>query len=135
MREIEKTMIREIFSNAGQWKKSFSCRDSVECKGYNTFNYYLWENNIFSKDSTGIEFSFCGWSSQTTKNRLNAFLSSFWNEGTAPQIRQVNFNMVLKLKGKECKTDNSNFTFFKEYKIDESKRYRINFADSILREV
>ena len=64
MREIEKTMIREIFSNAGQWKKSFSCRDSVECK-----------------------------------------------------------------------TDNINFTFFKEYKIDTSKRYRINFVDSILREV
>ena len=122
MREIEKTIVREIEFNAGYWKKSFSCRDSVECKGYNTFNYYLWENNIFSKDSTGIEFSFCGWSSQTTKNRLNAFLFSFWNDRPSPKISQVNFNMVLKLKDKE-------------YKIDTSKRYRINYSDSVLKEV
>lgn len=122
MREIEKLMVREIEFNSGNWKKSFSCRDSVECKGYNTFDYYLWENKIFSKDSTGIEFSFCGWSSQTTKNRLNAFLFSFWNDRPSPQIKQVNFNMVLKLKDKE-------------YKIDTSKRYRINYADSVLKEV
>ena len=83
MREIVKTMFRELeFGHDNTMDKMFSVRDRIVKEGYNQYRYYLWGSNIFTKkaDNT-IEFSFCGYMTNTTKDRISAFM---WHETNFP---------------------------------------------------
>lgn len=79
-RVIEEKIIDRIHS----WKDgnySLSVRDRVEIKG-NRADYYLWLSPIVTiyKEIGGeisIDFSFCGYASQTTKERISELLWEF----------------------------------------------------------
>ena len=83
MRAIEKNIIQVIEelkdSNYMAWDNfSLTVRDSIY-KDRETIQYKLWNNIIFEynrKEST-YYFSFCGYSTYTTKSRLNAIFSYF----------------------------------------------------------
>ena len=78
MRAIEKNIIQvlEELKDADYmaWDNfSLSVRDSIY-KDWETIKYKLWNNTIFEynrKENT-YYFSFCGYSTNTTKSRLNA---------------------------------------------------------------
>ena len=57
---------------------SLSVRDSIY-KDRETIRYKLWNNTIFEYNRTenAYYFSFCGYSTNTTKSRLNAIFSYF----------------------------------------------------------
>ncbi len=76
MREIVKRMFSEIeFGHDNMIDKQFSIRDRIVREGYNQYRYYLWGSNIFTKKADGtIEFSFCGYMTDTTKNRIRDFM-------------------------------------------------------------
>jgi hypothetical protein len=84
MRVIEKNIISTIktFDDLGTSKnmtKALSCRDVVHSVNRKA-QARLWENPIFAMDfgnKSVVWFSFAGWSSNTTKSRLNALLSAF----------------------------------------------------------
>ena len=112
MREIVKTMFREIEFGSNIFDKMFSCRDRLKREGYNQYKYYLWGSNIFNKRADGkIEFSFCGYQTSTTKNRISDFL---WHEiNYHCTLRQKNYQMYLIIGDSKIK-------------IDSDKRYEIN---------
>lgn len=58
-------------------RKTFSVRDYVEVTE-KEINYYLWSSKIVSidKKTKNMCFSFCGYMTNTTKARINAFLSA-----------------------------------------------------------
>ena len=109
-----------IISKIENWKDgvySLSCRDRVEVKG-NRADYFLWDSPIVTvyKETDGkitIEFSFCNWSSQTTKQRISEILFHFLH----CFIFRKNWIHYLKM-GNEY------------YKINESRLYTIK--DNIL---
>lgn len=76
MREIVKRMFSEIeFGHDNMIDKQFSIRDRIVREGYNQYRYYLWGSNIFTKKADGtIEFSFCGYMTNTTKDRIHDFM-------------------------------------------------------------
>ena len=77
MRNIEEKIIQALRGWNGEGLKNLSCRDSVKVDG-NTRKYYLWNSLLFWNDSENIYyFSGRGWSSGTTKSRLNQVLRSF----------------------------------------------------------
>ena len=81
MRTIEDKIIDALNGCNGEGVKNISCRDRVEMDG-NTRKYYLWSSLLFWNDSENIYyFSGRGWSSCTTKRRLNQILGSFFNAG------------------------------------------------------
>ena len=78
MREIEKTIIREIqFGNNNQVEKKFSCRDLLRKEGYNQYKLYLWDSLIFCHSAKTNKNYFCfhGYMTNTTKGRINAFIN------------------------------------------------------------
>ena len=77
MREIEKTIIREVqFGNNNQVEKNFSCRDRLRKEGYNQYKIYLWDSLIFCHSAKTNKSYFCfhGYMTNTTKGRINAFI-------------------------------------------------------------
>ena len=79
MRTIEDKIIDALNGCNGEGVKNLSCRDCVEVDG-GTKKYYLWNSLLFWNDAENVYyFSARGWSSLTTKNRLNQILGSFFN--------------------------------------------------------
>ena len=104
----------KIISSIKNWKdgeQSLSVRDRVAIEG-NKAIYYLWQSPIFSvtKETDGkktINFSFCGYSSQTTKQRISELLWAFSDSTT--YVFRKNWVHYLKMNRKyflinECKT-------------------------------
>lgn len=77
MRAIEAKIIKALRGNEGT--KKLSCHDRVVVKG-DAKEYYLWDNLLIWQGSeNNYYFSGRGWSSSTTKSRLDAILSDFVN--------------------------------------------------------
>ena len=119
MRTIEKNIIQVLEelkdANYMTWDNfSLSVRDSIY-KDQETIQYKLWNNMIFEynrKENT-YYFSFCGYSTNTTKNRLNAILYNFLHV----YIIQKNYKLVLNWNNKEYLIDATNIFYFKGDKL------------------
>ena len=119
MRAIEKNIIQVLEelkdANYMTWDNfTLSVRDSIY-KDRETIQYKLWNNIIFGynrKENT-YYFSFCGYSTNTTKNRLNAILNAFFEAS----ITQKNYKWVLNWNQKEYLIDATNIFYFKGDKL------------------
>ena len=110
MRKIEEKIVNALNGNNGV--KKLSCRDCVEVNGDNR-KYYLWDNLLFWNDSENIYyFSARGWSSGTTKSRLNALL-----QFSDAVICQKNYKWFLNWNGKKYPLDLESIFFFKGNKL------------------
>ena len=113
MRTIEEKIIETLNGWNGEGLKKLSCRDSVEVDG-DTKKYYLWNSLLFWNDSENIYyFSGRGWSSSTTKSRLDRILGSFFNAG----IYQKNWSWFLDWNGKKYPVDSESVFCFKGSKL------------------
>ena len=115
MREIEKTIIREVqFGNNNQVEKNFSCRDRLRKEGYNQYKIYLWDSLIFCHSAKTNKSYFCfhGYMTNTTKGRINAFINGL-SEARAV-IYQKNYHLFYA-------TRNGNYIA----EIDSKKYYEI----------
>ena len=122
MRTIEDKIIEAL--NGGNGVKNFSCRDRVEVDG-NTKKYYLWNSLLFWNDAeNNYYFSARGWSSLTTKNRLNAILGSFFNVG----INQKNWGWFLNRNSKKYPVDSDSI-----FMLKDSKLYRLGAHEEELK--
>lgn len=114
MRTIEEKIIETLNGCNGEGVKQLSCRDRVEVDG-NTKKYYLWGSLLFWNDAENIYyFSFCGYSTNTTKSRLNAIFNYF-NLGGFYQKNYVVYwvnNGSIKIE------------------VDTTKKYKIVFFDN-----
>lgn len=120
MRKIEKNIIHvlEELKDVNYMTRdnfSLSVRDSIY-KDRETIQYKLWNNIIFEynrKENT-YYFSFYGYSTNTTKNRLNAIFNCF-NLGGFYQKNYIVYwvnNGTIKIE------------------VDTNKKYRIVFLDN-----
>ena len=106
-----------IIDTINNWKDGehrLSKRDRVTIEG-NKAIYYLWISPVFSvtKETDGkttINFSFCNWGSQTTKERISELLWAFSNSKT--YVFRKNWIHYLKMNEKY-------------YQINENKPYAI----------
>ena len=111
MRKIEEKIIATLCS--GEGAKKLSCRDCVEVDG-NTKNYYLWDSLLFWNDSeNNYYFSARGYSSQTTKSRLNAILLTFF----AASITQKDYKWILSWNNQNYSINESNIYCIKNHKL------------------
>ena len=116
MRTIEDKIIDALNGCNGEGVKNLSCRDRVEVDG-KIKKYYLWNSLLFWNDAKNIYyFSAPGWSSLTTKNRLNAILGSFFNA----EIYQKNWSWFLDWNGKKYPVDSDSI-----FMLKDSKLYRL----------
>lgn len=116
MRTIEKKIIKtfiDCINDSDSTNKTFnlSCRDTVTMSK-NMVCFELWGSRLFWLDceTKSFYFSFCGYSTNTTKSRLNA-LFQYFNYGG---FYQKNWDIFW--------TRNNGF---KVAKIDTSKTYKI----------
>ena len=113
MRTIEGKIIQALRGWNGEGVKNLSCRDRVELDG-NTRKYYLWTSLLFWNDSENIYyFSGRGWSSSTTKSRLNQILGSFFHAG----VSQKNGYWFLDWNGKRYHIDWASIFCFRGNKL------------------
>ena len=116
MRTIEEKIIQTLNGSNGEGIKNLSCRDRVEVDG-STKKYYLWDSLLFWNDAENIYyFSARGYSSLTTKSRLNQILGSFFGA----EICQKNWNWFLDWNGKKYSVDSDSI-----FKIKDNKLYRL----------
>ena len=116
MRTIEEKIIETLRGCNGEGIKKLTCRDRVEVDE-NTKKYYLWDSLLFWNDAENIYyFSARGYSSQTTKSRLNQILGSFCNAG----IYQKDYKWFLDRNGKKFPIDSSSV-----FKLKDNKLYRL----------
>ena len=120
MRTIEKNIIQVVEelkdANYMAWDNfSLSVRDSIY-KDRETIQYKLWNNTIFeyNRKENAYYFSFCGYSTNTTKSRLNAIFSYFNLGG----VYQKNYDVYWVNKGTT------------KIEVDTDKKYKIIFFDS-----
>ena len=110
---IEDKIIDALNGCNGEGVKNLSCRDRVEVDG-KIKKYYLWNSLLFWNDAENIYyFSARGWSSLTTKSRLNAILGSFFNAG----INQKNWGWFLNWNGKKYPVDSDSIFMLKDTKL------------------
>ena len=113
MRAIEEKIIQALRGWNGEGLKHLSCRDSVKVDG-NTRKYYLWTSLLFWNDPENIYyFSGRGCFSNTTKNRLNHILGSFFNVG----VCQKNGNWFLNWNGKRYPIDSESVFCFRRNEL------------------
>lgn len=111
MRTIEEKTIDAL--NGSNGVKNLSCRDRVEVDG-KTKKYYLWNSLLFWNDAENIYyFSARGYSSQTTKSRLNALLRNFLDAS----ITQKNWCWFLDWNGKKYSVDSDSVFMLKDNKL------------------
>ena len=104
MRKIVEKILDKINGNiTGIWQ--LSQRDSVQVNEVSK-KYYLWGNCIYFVKNNKEYFSFCSYTSQTTKSRLNALVK----EG---KFYQKDFNIYFVSNNKT-------------YLIDPEKTYSIH---------
>ena len=114
MRKIEEKIIATLCS--GEGVKNLSCRDHVVVYG-KTKNYYLWDSLLFWNDSeNNYYFSARGYSSQTTKSRLNAILDAFFGAS----ITQKDYKWILNWNDQNYSINATNI-----YCIKNNKLYRL----------
>ena len=119
MRKIEKNIIHvlEELKDADYmtWDNfSLSVRDSIY-KDRETIQYKLWNNIIFEykRKENAYYFSFCGYSTNTTKSRLNAILHAFFGAN----IYQKDYKWFLDWNGKKYLVDSDSVFMFKGNKL------------------
>ena len=111
MRKIEEKIIQAL--NGCNGVKNLSCRDCVEVDG-NIKKYYLWDSMLFWNDSeNNYYFSGRGWSSSTTRSRLDRILGSFFNAG----IYQRDWSWFLDWNGKKYPVDSDSIFMLKDSKL------------------
>ena len=100
MRAVEKNIIREIqFGSNNQVEKNFSCRDRLKKEGYNQYKIYLWDSLIFyhSAKTNKNYFSFCGYMTNTTKGRINAFITGLSGACAGIYQKITSFSTLQKM--------------------------------------
>ena len=120
MKEIEKNIVQVLkelkHADYMTWDKfSLSVRDSIY-KDREAIHYKLWDSIIFEynrKEDT-YYFSFCGYSTSTTKSRLNAIFNYFNLGG----FYQKNY-IIYWVNNGSIKSE-----------VDTNKRYKILFLDN-----
>lgn len=111
MRAIETKIIDWVKAHeSGEFRPSM--RDYVKGTGKGIYYFRLWDSLIFVKMENAVFFSFCGYGTQTTKNRINAFLSAF----STGYVRQKNYAM-----------------FYNDFELELDKIYRV--ADGKIEQV
>ena len=111
MRTIEEKIIEAL--NGGNVVKNLSCRDRVEVDE-DTKKYYLWDSLLFWNDSDNVYyFSARGYSSQTTKSRLNAVLWGFFKA----VIYQKDWEWFLLWRNKKYLVDSDSVFMLKDNKL------------------
>ena len=116
MRTIEEKIIETLNGCNGEGLKKLSCRDCVEVNG-GTKKYYLWDSLLFWNDAENVYyFSARGYSSLTTKSRLNQILGSFFGAN----IYQKDYKWFLDWNGKKFPVDSSSV-----FKLKDNKLYRL----------
>ena len=115
MKTIEEKIIDTLNGCNGEGVKNLSCRDCVEVDG-NTKKYKLWNNIIFeyNRKENAYYFSFCGYSTNTTKSRLNAIFNYFNLGG----FYQKNYAVYWVNNGST------------KIEVDTDKKYKIIFFDN-----
>ena len=108
---IEEKIIATLKSGKGF--KKLSCRDSIRVEE-NRIKYYLWDNLLFWNNGNIYFFSGRGWSSLTTKNRLNTIL---YNYCKIAYIIQKNYKWFLNWNNKKYLIDATNIFYFKGDKL------------------
>lgn len=124
MRTIEEKICDAINYSGSSYKlKHLSMRDSIQLEGYNQFKYYLWDSMIFcrSAKTNKFYFSFAGYSTNTTKSRINSLLQGVAGCGRCG-ISQKNFELVFSSPA-ETKI------------IDSSKWYEIDNINKTISEI
>lgn len=106
MRKIEEKILDRLNANStGIWQ--LSIRDRVQVDEVSK-KYYLWTNLVYFVKDNKEYFSFCNWSSFTTKSRLNALVKG-------GRFYQKNWEIYFKLHGTN-----------KIYLIDSEKTYAVD---------
>ena len=114
MRKIEKSIVQAL--NGCNGVKNLSRRDCVEVDG-NIKKYYLWDSMLFWNDSeNNYYFSGRGWSSSTTRSRLDRILGSFFNA----VLYQRDWSWFLDWNGKKYPVDSDSI-----FMLKDSKLYRL----------
>ena len=125
MRTIEEKIIATLCS--GEGAKKLSCRDRVEVDG-NIRKYYLWDSLLFWSDvENNYYFSACGFSTQTTRSRLNAILGSFFNAG----IYQKNWSWFLDWNGKKYPVDSDSIFMLKDNKLYKKSSESLSSVEEV----
>ena len=113
MRTIEEKIIQALRGWNGEGARQLSCRDRVVVDGA-TKNYYLWDSLLFWSDAeNNCYFSARGFSTQTTKSRLNAILGSFF----AASITQKDYKWILNWNDKNYSINATNIFCLKNNKL------------------
>lgn len=113
MRTIEEKIIETLNGCNGEGLKNLSCRDCVEVNG-GTKKYYLWGSLLFWNDAENVYyFSARGYSSLTTKSRLNAILHAFFGAN----IYQKDYKWFLDWNGKKYPVDSDSVFMLKNNKL------------------
>ena len=111
MRKIEEKIIATLCGGSGEGARQLSCRDRVVYGA--TKNYYLWDSLLFWNDAENYYFSARGFSTKTTKSRLNAILGSFF----AASITQKDYKWVLSWNDKNYSINATNIFCLKNNKL------------------
>lgn len=70
-------------------EKKFSVRDKVLNVSARKAFFYLWDSQIFIVNKNAVYFNFNGYMTNTTKSRINAYLSAF----SSGYVCQKNFTL------------------------------------------
>ena len=113
MRTIEEKIVDALNGWNGEGLKKLSCRDRVEVDG-GIKKYYLWDSLLFWNDAENTYyFSARGYSSLTTKSRLNALLRNFLDAS----IMQKDYKWSLNWNGKKYPIDSDSIFMLKDNKL------------------
>lgn len=113
MRDIEEKILDRLNADStGIWQ--LSTRDRVQVDEVSK-KYYLWNNLVYFVKDNKEYFSFCNWSSATTKSRLNALVK----EG---KFYQKDYEVYFTLKNKTYLIDSE-----KTYSIHSNSLYLVKY--------
>ena len=113
MKTIEEKIIATLCGGSGEGVKNLSRRDRVVVDGA-TKNYYLWNSLLFWNDVENVYyFSARGYSSQTTKSRLNLILDAFFGAS----ITQKDYKWVLSWNDQNYSINATNIFCIKNNKL------------------
>ena len=113
MRNIEEKILDKINGNiTGIWQ--LSQRDRVQVDEVSK-KYYLWTNLVYFVKNNKEHFSFCGWSSATTKSRLHALVRSGY-------FFQKNWEIYFVITNKTYLIDSE-----KTYAVDNNSLYLVKY--------
>ena len=105
MKTIEKEICnwtRNAMTTAGTYnfevdEKKFSVRDKVLNVSAKKAFFYLWDSQIFIVYKNAVYFNFCGYRTNTTKSRINAYLSAFSSGYVCQKNYTLYYNGVTEI--------------------------------------